>query len=160
MLAAGRRENRGPKQGPNQGSGGDQAAKPGKPGKPPKIVNGLARILRRADYLRVQSAERRAVQPGLLLQAAPESDQAESDQKTMPVGFTASRKVGNAVLRNRARRRLKALAAEYLPRHAMPGHAYVLVARQATPARPYAELRGDLERALRKLRLWRDGAAS
>ncbi len=113
-------------------------------------MNGLLRIVRRADYLRVQAAERRAVQPGLLLQAAP-----ESDQKTMPVGFTASRKVGNAVLRNRARRRLKALAAEYLPRHAAPGHAYVLVARQATPARPYAELRGDLERALRKLRLWR-----
>lgn len=118
-------------------------------------MNGLLRIVRRADYLRVQSAERRAVQPGLLLQAAP-----ESDQKTMPVGFTASRKVGNAVLRNRARRRLKALAAEYLPRHATPGHAYVLVARQATPARPYAELRGDLERALRKLRLWRPWPAA
>lgn len=124
----------------------------------PKIVNGLARIVRRADYLRVQAAERRAVQPGLLLQAAPKTD-SESSPSPFHVGFTASRKVGNAVLRNRARRRLKALAAEYLPKHAMPDHAYVLVARQATPARPYGELRGDLERALRKLRLWRDQAA-
>ena len=70
------------------------------------------------------------------------------------MGFTASRKVGNAVARNRARRRLKALVSEILPLHAMAGHDYVLVARQATPARDFAALRRDLEAALKKLKLW------
>ncbi len=120
----------------------------------------LQRLRRRAEYLRVQGAERRSAQPGLLLQAAPAPENQVSDHQPIPapafrVGFTASRKVGNAVLRNRAKRRLKALAQEILPLHAQPGHDYVLVARQATPARGYAELRRDLENALRRLRLWR-----
>ncbi len=111
---------------------------------------GVERLRRRADYLRVQAAERRIALPGLLLQAAP------GETGCCRVGFTASRKVGNAVTRNRARRRLKALAGEILPRHALPGHDYVLVARQATPQRDYSALRRDLEAALKKLRLWSD----
>ena len=119
---------------------------------------GVDRLRRRADYLRVQAANRRVALPGLLLQAAPASD--PDDNMTGPalrIGFTASRKVGNAVLRNRARRRLKALAGAVMPRHAQPGHDYVLVARQATPVRDFTALRGDLEVALKKLRLWRAG---
>lgn len=116
---------------------------------------GVDRLRRRADYLRVQAANRRVALPGLLLQAAPAVDPDNMTVPALRIGFTASRKVGNAVLRNRARRRLKALAAELLPRHAQPGHDYVLVARQATPARDFAALRGDLESALKKLRLWR-----
>jgi len=114
---------------------------------------GVERLRRRADYLRVQAAERRVALPGLLLQAAP------GENGCRRVGFTASRKVGNAVARNRARRRLKALVHEILPHHAMPGHDYVLVARQATPARDFAALRRDLEAALRKLKLWQETAA-
>lgn len=113
-------------------------------------TGGVERLRRRADYLRVQAAERRVALPGLLLQAAP------GESGCRRVGFTASRKVGNAVARNRARRRLKALVQELLPDHAMPGHDYVLVARQATPAREFAALRRDLESALKKLKLWQD----
>ena len=109
---------------------------------------GVERLRRRADYLRVQAAEKRAALPGLLLQAAP------GQAGCRRVGFTASRKVGNAVTRNRARRRLKALAGEILGKHAAAGHDYVLVARQATPQRDFAALRRDLETALKKLKLW------
>lgn len=116
----------------------------------------LERLRRRADYLRVQGAERRSAQPGLLLQAAPAPDLSGSAEfQGIRIGFTASRKVGNAVLRNRARRRLKALARELLQAHAQPGHDYVLVARQATPERAYGDLRRDLEAALKRLKLWR-----
>jgi ribonuclease P protein component len=115
---------------------------------------GVDRLRRRADYLRVQAANRRVALPGLLLQAAPASDTEKSTGPVLRIGFTASRKVGNAVLRNRARRRLKALAGDVMPRHAAPGHDYVLVARQATPGRDFTALRGDLEAALKKLRLW------
>lgn len=117
-------------------------------------TGGVERLRRRADYLRVQAAERRVALPGLLLQAAP------GETGCRRVGFTASRKVGNAVARNRARRRLKALVQEILPDHALPGHDYVLVARQATPAREFAALRRDLEAALKKLKLWQDTATA
>ncbi len=121
---------------------------------------GLERLRRRADYLRVQGAERRSAQPGLLLQAAPALGVSGAPDfpgisPGIRIGFTASRKVGNAVLRNRARRRLKALARELLQAHAQPGHDYVLVARQATPGRAYGDLRRDLEAALKRLKLWR-----
>lgn len=114
----------------------------------------LERLRRRADYLRVQGAERRAAQPGLLLQAA------DGAPAQLRVGFTASRKVGNAVARNRARRRLKELARDLLPRHALPGYDYVLVARQATPGRDFAALKQDLEAALKRLKLWQNGAGA
>lgn len=113
-------------------------------------TGGVERLRRRADYLRVQAAERRVALPGLLLQAAP------GETGCCRVGFTASRKVGNAVARNRARRRLKALVQDILPIHAISGHDYVLVARQGTPARDFAALRRDLETALKKLKLWQD----
>ncbi len=71
----------------------------------------------------------------------------------MRVGITVSRKVGNAVARNRARRRLRSLAAEPLPQHAKAGHDYVLIGRKGTLARPYDRLRDDLATALAKLGL-------
>lgn len=80
--------------------------------------------------------------------------QAEANEG-LRVGFTVSRKVGNAVIRNRVRRRLRAVAAEMLPDHAEPGHDYVLIGRAGALKRPYDALRGDLEVSLRKLGLWR-----
>ena len=69
----------------------------------------------------------------------------------MRVGFTASRKVGNAVVRNRAKRRLRAAAAEVLARDGRQGTDYVLIARAGTGERPYVELVGDLAAALRQI---------
>jgi ribonuclease P protein component len=71
------------------------------------------------------------------------------------LGITASRKVGNAVARNRARRRLREAARRVLPTDAAPGHDYVLIGRAATLQRPFAMLVADLQSALRRLRALR-----
>jgi ribonuclease P protein component len=114
------------------------------------MANGLARLKTRADFLRVAAKGRRAVQPGFILQVAP--GPAEHDGgELVRVGLTASKKVGNAVARNRAKRRLRALAAEVLTRSGSPGTDYVIVARSTTGDRAYAELVVDLEAALRQL---------
>jgi len=111
---------------------------------------GLARLKRRADFLRVAARRRRAVRDGLILQAAPCPPE-DTGGEAVRVGFTASRRVGNAVHRNRAKRRLRAAAAEVLARDGRKGTDYVLIARAATVARPYRDLLGDLATALRQI---------
>ena len=120
----------------------------------------IGRLKRRADFLRVAGVRRKCAAPGLVLQAAPIPDGEAPDGgaplKALRVGFTASRKVGGAVQRNRARRRLKAAVAEVMPQHAAGGLDYVVIGRQGTLDRGFADLKRDLETALRRLDLWRD----
>ena len=72
----------------------------------------------------------------------------EQNSGVVRVGFTASRKVGGAVERNRAKRRLRAAAEAVLPLYGLPGNDYVLVARRETLTRPFDGLLGDLKSAL------------
>lgn len=120
------------------------------------VRHALVRLTRRAEFLTVASRGRRAVTPGLVLQAwRRQGADPGPEAACIRVGFTASRKVGGAVERNRARRRLRALAAEILAAQGREGHDYVLVARRETVARSFTDLRQDLLRALR--RVARDG---
>jgi ribonuclease P protein component len=124
-----------------------------------RAVAEIARLKRRAEFLRVASSRRKSVTPGLILQILhrPECDEPVGEAGQLRIGFTASRKVGIAVVRNRARRRLKAAVDRLMPLHAAAGHDYVLVARGTTAQRPFAALLGDLETALRRLGAWRGG---
>lgn len=88
---------------------------------------------------------------------AREAGGTPSGQDGLRVGFTVSRKVGNAVKRNRARRRLKAAAEQIMPVHAAPGYDYVVIGRQETLVRPFALLLQDLQAALKRLGLFRAG---
>ena len=115
----------------------------------------LERLKRRADFLRVADGRRKWVTPGLILQTLPRTS-ADGAGSVIRIGFTATRKIGNAVVRNRARRRLRAAAESVMRRHAAAGFDYVLIARADTPRRPYAALVGDLEAALRGLRTWHE----
>ncbi len=107
----------------------------------------VARLKRRPEFLTVAASRRRWVAPGFILQAARRPE--DSELPLAPrIGFTASRKVGIAVKRNRARRRLREAANLVLPKRGTPGFDYVLVARGGTLTHDFAALVADLETAL------------
>ncbi|MGH6827473.1 MAG: ribonuclease P protein component [Rhizomicrobium sp.] len=117
---------------------------------PPEAKASFLRILKlrkRADFLAAARHLRRVcgvvaleVAPTPLVRQAPD---------TLRLGFTASRKIGNAVARNRARRRLKAAAYAFLPLSGRPCHDYVLVARAGILTREFQALKGDIAEAAR-----------
>ena len=88
--------------------------------------------------------------PGFVLQIAPAP--ADLALPTARVGFTVSRRVGNAVVRNRVRRRLREIARMVIPDQARPDLDYVLVGRQGALARDFAKLRQELIEALKRLK--------
>ena len=87
--------------------------------------------------------------PGFVLQVAPAP--VDLGTPSVRVGFTVSRKVGNAVVRNRVRRRLREVARQVIPAQARPDLDYVLVGRQAALKRDFATLRQELVEALKRL---------
>jgi ribonuclease P protein component len=112
----------------------------------------LVVLRRRAEFLAAAQSGKKWVAPGLIVQAGMPPKPTE--ESIVRYGLTASGKIGGAVVRNRARRRMRALAHDVLPVHAKPGYDYVLIARHNTPTRSYADLRKDLVMALKKLGLW------
>jgi ribonuclease P protein component len=106
---------------------------------------------KRVDYLRAQKGVRK-VAGSLTLEICPTPVEAGRPGRYR-TGFTATRKIGNAVVRNRARRRLKAAAAMVLPVLAMECTDYVLVARPGTLTRPFELLLSDLAEVLRAAHL-------
>lgn len=89
--------------------------------------------------------------PGVVLQVAQQPHDDRSSADAPRYGLTVSRRVGNAVVRNRVRRRLRAAAEEVLAHLAADRHDYVLIGRQGTPARGFDDLKRDLKTGLEKL---------
>lgn len=103
----------------------------------------IRRLKRRPEFLQVASSGQKSAMPGLVLQA-----HARGDADPIRVGFTASRKVGGAVQRNRAKRRLRAAVDRVLAAKGLAGRDYVVIARAETIKRPFPLLIDDLGRAL------------
>jgi ribonuclease P protein component len=103
------------------------------------------RLTRRADFQRAAAKGRKAPMPGLVLQALPREDAGPAR-----LGFTVTKKVGNAVIRNRTRRRLKEAARLVLAELPITGMDLVLIGRAGTRQRPFGTLQDDLRRALAK----------
>jgi ribonuclease P protein component len=105
----------------------------------------MERLKRRQDFTAAAKASYAAM-PGMVVQM-----RARGDDAPPRVGFTATRKLGNAVVRNRVKRRLRELAKLRLQSLARQGHDYVLIGRAPTCLRPFPDLDNDLTSALKRL---------
>lgn len=110
-------------------------------------------LKRRADFLSAAQASS-APKGAVVVQARDRQDASQA----VRFGVTATRKIGGAVVRNRAKRRLRAAARALLPQFGRPGFDYVLIARAGTTTRPWARLLDDVKTAL--IRLAADGEAT
>lgn len=112
----------------------------------PKIRAGLCLLTHRAEFIAASRAKKQGTK-SMMVQGRPRKDDAP-----LRVGFTCSKKVGNAVARNRAKRRLREAARLVLPNHGKTGWDYVLIGRNDhTAARNFEDLQRDLIYALKKL---------
>ena len=107
----------------------------------------MERLKRRADFLAAASGSK-APAAGFLLQA-----RVRDEGQPVRVGFTVSKRSGNAVERNRIRRRLREIVRLTGPSDMKAGHDYVLIGRRAALSLPFDQITEDFKRALRRLRV-------
>jgi ribonuclease P protein component len=128
------------------GNCGRTGSDPRSPVTRPQETVSLTKISARKDFLAANSAKR-AANGGFVLLVR---DRADTDA-TMRLGITVTKKIGNAVVRNRMKRRFRALAREILPKLGVSGADHVMIGRASGIQRDFALLRKDLAKALEKV---------
>lgn len=111
------------------------------------MIPKLGRLKKRSEFLYVRNGHYSA-KGGVVVQMRENPERLETAQPHIWVGFTATKKIGNAVTRNRAKRRLREAARSLLPEYGLPGFDYVLIARGSTTARDWTDLLDDTRKAL------------
>ena len=106
----------------------------------------LGKLKKRSEFLYVRNGHYQA-KPNVVIQMRVQLEKTD----TINVGFTATKKIGNAVVRNRCKRRMRELARALLPLYGKPGHNYVFIARAGTAKALWDDLYKDVEKALLRL---------
>ncbi len=109
-------------------------------------MNKIIVLKKRKDFLRAAKGVRMVVSTAILQAARSLSE----EEVPFKIGFTASKKIGKAYIRNRAKRRLRAVVREVFPELALPNTEYVLISRFNTAYCPYQTLKSDIKWALKK----------
>jgi len=115
----------------------------------------VPRLKKRSDFLRVAAYQRKVVMTTMIVQLAERSgvDKGGQAPPALRIGFTASRKVGNAVKRNRARRRLRAVVESLCPAFKFSKEDIVIIARSTAVTAPFTVLLRDFQQALKRLEM-------
>lgn len=114
----------------------------------------MRQLKKRAQFLKAARG-RKIVRRGFVLQAVAHGEEGETGPA---IGYTVTKRVGNAPQRNRIKRRLRALSQEFAENFD-PKYNYVLIGRQEALHEPFNELKKSLERALQKIHLERSAAS-
>ncbi|MGI9418717.1 MAG: ribonuclease P protein component [Geminicoccaceae bacterium] len=117
----------------------------------PAVRHEVVRLKRRSEFLAVAGTGRRWVAPAFVLQAGRRTSTRQGPDGEIGIGFTATKRIGNAVARNRAKRRLREAARLVLPDAATAGHDYVVVARATVLTCAFQTLLADLEKAFSRV---------
>lgn len=108
-------------------------------------------LKKRKDFVKVASQGQKMVSSALILQAAFHIPAANVLPGGAGLGYTVTKKVGKAHIRNRSKRRLRAAAREIFPKHALSGVCYVLIGRHNTATRDFAKLKEEMIIALKRI---------
>ncbi|MFL2780839.1 MAG: ribonuclease P protein component [Rhodospirillales bacterium] len=113
----------------------------------------ISKIKKRADFLKASKADFKYIAPSVIVQAREHTNGEIKmiGSLTSRVGFTVSKKVGNSVIRNLIKRRLRAAARSLMPKYSMPNHDIVIIGRKKTIEKTFTEILTDLKKALIKL---------
>ncbi len=113
---------------------------------PSSFASMIPHLKNRAEFLKAAKSPY-AARTGVVVQGRARDD----GDDAIRLGFTATKKIGNAVVRNRVKRRLREAARALVPLHGKAGHDYVFIARAGTQERPWQALLDDVKAALIRL---------
>lgn len=108
-------------------------------------------LTKRSEFLHASKQGRKFVTPVLVVQAVKRPDASPVVKEEIRVGFTATKTLGGAVVRNRVKRRLREAARRVVGEHGAPGSDYVFIGRAATAECPFDALCDQMKFALRSL---------
>ena len=113
----------------------------------------ISKIKKRADFLKASKADFKYIAPSVIVQAREHTNGEIKMIGSLAsrVGFTVSKKVGNSVIRNLIKRRLRAAARSLMPKYSMPNHDIVIIGRKKTIEKKFTEILTDIKKALIKL---------